>query len=65
MVNQQERRSRLENGDVDMAKLIKRKDGSYSPRGLWDNIRANKGSGKRPTPAMLKAEKKIKKSENK
>jgi hypothetical protein len=41
-------------------KLIKRKDGSYSKRGLWDNIRANKGSGKKPTKAMLEAEKKIK-----
>lgn len=40
--------------------MIKRKDGSYSQRGLWDNIRANKGSGKRPTKAMLKQEKKIK-----
>lgn len=40
--------------------LIKRKDGSYSQRGLWDNIRANKGSGKKPTPEMLKQEKKIK-----
>lgn len=48
-----------------MAKLIKRKDGSYSRRGLWDNIRANKGSGKRPTRAMLEAERRIKKSENK
>ena len=26
--------------------LLKRKDGSYSKRGLWDNIRENKGSGK-------------------
>ena len=41
-------------------KMIKRKDGTYSQRGLWDNIRANKGSGKKPTKAMLKAEKKIK-----
>jgi len=41
-------------------KLIKRKDGSYSPRGLWDNIRANRGSGKKPTKAMLEAVKKIK-----
>ena len=40
--------------------LIKRKDGSYSQRGLWDNIRANKGSGKKPTPEMLKQERKIK-----
>ena len=34
-------------------KMMKRADGSYSPRGLWDNIRANKGSGKAPTPEML------------
>jgi hypothetical protein len=40
--------------------MIKRADGSYSKRGLWDNIRANKGSGKAPTAAMLKQEKKIK-----
>ena len=36
--------------------MIKRKDGSYSQRGLWDNIRANKGSGKKPTAEMLKQE---------
>ncbi len=41
-------------------KLIKRKDGSYSPRGLWDNIRKRRGSGKKPTKEMLEAEKKIK-----
>jgi len=40
-------------------KMMKRADGSYSPRGLWDNIRANKGSGKKPTAEMLKQEKKI------
>ncbi len=40
--------------------MIKRADGSMSKRGLWDNIRANKGSGKKPTAAMLKQEKKIK-----
>jgi len=40
--------------------MIKRADGSYSQRGLYDNIRANKGSGKKPTPEMLKQEKKIK-----
>ena len=40
--------------------MIKRKDGSYSQRGLWDNIRANKGSGKKPTAEMLKQERKIK-----
>jgi hypothetical protein len=39
--------------------MIKRADGSYSKRGLWDNIRANKGSGKKPTPEMLKQERKI------
>jgi hypothetical protein len=27
---------------------------------LWNNIRANKGSGKKPTKAMLAQEKKIK-----
>lgn len=43
-----------------MAKMIKRKDGSYSGRGLWDNIRAAAGSGKKPTKEMLKQEKKIK-----
>lgn len=45
--------------------MIKRADGSYSRRGLWDNIRANRGSGKKPTKAMLKAEKEIKKDESK
>jgi hypothetical protein len=40
--------------------MMKRADGSYSQRGLYDNIRANKGSGKKPTPEMLKQEKKIK-----
>jgi hypothetical protein len=40
--------------------LLKRKDGSYSQRGLWDNIRDNKGSGKKPSKEMLKQEKKIK-----
>jgi hypothetical protein len=43
-----------------MGGMIKRADGSMSKRGLWDNIRANKGSGKKPTAAMLKQEKKIK-----
>ena len=48
-------------------KMLKRKDGSVSQRGLWDNIRAaakrNKAAGrkgKRPTKAMLQSEKKIK-----
>ena len=40
--------------------MLKRADGSTSQRGLWDNIRANKASGKKPTAAMLKQEKKIK-----
>jgi hypothetical protein len=43
--------------------MIRRADGSYSKRGLWDNIRANKGSGKKPTPEMLKQEKKIRNQE--
>jgi hypothetical protein len=40
--------------------MIKRKDGSVSQRGLWDNLRANKGSDKKPTKQMLQQEKKIK-----
>jgi hypothetical protein len=40
--------------------LLKRKDGSTPRRGLWDNIRENKGSGKKPTKAMLSEAKKIK-----
>lgn len=44
---------------VKKSKLIKRKDGSYSRRGLWDNIRKRIGSGKKPTPEMLEQEKKI------
>jgi len=43
--------------------MIKRKDGSYSKRGLWDNIRKNRGSGKKPTKQMLQQEKKIKSME--
>jgi hypothetical protein len=39
--------------------MIKRADGSYSHRGLWDNIRANAGSGKEPTKEMLEQERKI------
>ena len=60
-----------EGGQTPMAKdgkqMMKRADGSSSPRGLWDNIRAaakkNKAAGKpgkKPTAAMLKQEKKIK-----
>lgn len=44
----------------DKGGLIKRKDGSYSRRGLWDNIRANRGSGRKPTAEMLRQERKIK-----
>jgi hypothetical protein len=57
------RDNRRNGGPVKKAKsgaMIKRADGSMSRRGLWDNIRANKGSGKKPTAAMLKQEKKIK-----
>jgi len=43
-----------------MKEMIKRADGSYSQKGLYDNIRAAKGSGKKPTAEMLKQEKKIK-----
>ena len=44
--------------------MIKRADGSYSRRGLWDNIRANRGSGKKPTKEMLEQERKIRKNKN-
>jgi hypothetical protein len=47
--------------------MLKRADGSYSKRGLWDNLRSkaaqNKKTGakpKSPTKAMLTQEKKIK-----
>lgn len=52
--------SQFKNG----GEMIKRKDGSYSRRGLWDNIRANRGSGKKPTKQMLQQEKKIKSMQN-
>ena len=45
--------------------MVKRKDGSVSQKGLWDNIRANKGSGKAPSKEMLKQEKNIKYKTNK
>jgi hypothetical protein len=51
---------RMKNSKMKAGGMLKRADGSYSKRGLWDNIRANKGSGKKPTAAMLKQEKKIK-----
>lgn len=49
-----------ENPEYANGGMIKRADGSYSKRGLWDNIRANVGSGKAPTKEMLKQESKIK-----
>jgi hypothetical protein len=56
--------TKQKSGGVTKAKagkqMIKRADGSTSQRGLWDNIRAAKGSGKKPTAQMLKQEKKIK-----
>ena len=39
--------------------MIRRADGSYSQRGMWDNIRDNRGSGKKPTKEMLEQERKI------
>ena len=48
-----------------MKKMVKRKDGSVSQFGLWDAIRKNKGSGKKPTAQMLKQERKIKAQEKK
>ena len=49
-----------------MSKMIKRADGSYSPRGLWDNIRAARKKGgkkNKPSKEMIKQIKKIKKEE--
>ena len=40
--------------------LIKRADGHYSKHGLWDSIRENAGSGRKPTKEMLEQEEKIK-----
>ncbi len=63
-------RNRKNGGTMKKAKsggMIKRADGSYSKRGLWDNLRSkaaqNKKTGakpKSPTKAMLTQEKKIK-----
>lgn len=39
--------------------MLKRKDGSYSQRGMWDNIRDAKGSRRKPTKEMLRQERKI------
>ena len=57
-----------EGGETDMykqggRKMVKRADGSYSPWGLWDSIRANRGSGKEPTKEMLEQERKLKKAQ--
>lgn len=48
--------------------MLKRKDGSYSERGLWDNIRKKakenkrKGkTGKKPSKKMLEQARKIRK----
>ena len=50
-----------------MKEMIKRADGSYSQKGLWDNLREKAAENKRtgatpkaPTKEMLKQEKKIK-----
>ena len=64
--NPQEEQAEMGYGGMSMyghGGMIKRADGSYSKRGLWDNIRANKGSGKAPTKEMLEQEKKIKAAE--
>jgi hypothetical protein len=59
----QQQGQQMEEGTPQMRRggeMIKRKDGSYSRRGLWDNIRDNAGSGKEPTKEMLEQERKIK-----
>jgi len=60
LADQAEAKSKAGKSKMKSGGMLKRADGSYSKRGLWDNIRANKGSGKKPTAAMLKQEKKIK-----
>lgn len=45
--------------------MIKRADGSYSQRGLYDNIRANKGSGRKPDKEMRDTLKKLDKEKKK
>lgn len=45
------------NGIVNMKKKLNKLGVENS---LWNNIRAKKGSGKKPTAAMLKQERKIK-----
>jgi hypothetical protein len=45
------------NGTVDMKKKLNKLGVENS---LWNNIRAKKGSGKKPTAEMLKQEAKIK-----
>ena len=45
--------------------MLTREDGSKSQRGLWDNIRDNKGSGKKPTKEMKEQAMKIQKKDKK
>jgi len=60
-------RQSLKNAEIKsftkQSEKIKREDGSYSERGLWDNIRDSRGSGKKPTKEMLEQAEKIKKEQ--
>ena len=63
IMQQVQQQGGMEEGTPQMRRggeMIKRADGSYSRRGLWDNIRDNRGSGKEPTKEMLEQERKIK-----
>jgi transcriptional regulator CtsR len=63
IMQQVQQQGGMEEGTPQMRRggeMIRRKDGSYSRRGLWDNIRDNRGSGKAPTREMLEQEAKIK-----
>ena len=64
LINTNQEGPTQENNEFRKGGMLKRADGSYSKRGLWDNIRANKGSGKKPTKAMLAQERKINKKEH-
>lgn len=63
IIQQIQQQGEMEEGTPQMRRggeMMKRADGSYSKRGLWDNIRDNAGSGKKPTKEMLEQEAKIK-----
>lgn len=61
LVNGQKGNTRKTNFFMKIVKAKKKLNKLGVENNLWNNIRANKGSGKKPTAEMLKQEKKIKK----